>query len=101
MQDITIVEHCFGSDVRINGKSIEIDELNKNNPEEAINLRKELISELLDVVDKINTSDLKYIAEIIVTLSNKFEYSEEESNDGSSCDQCGNWNYINKYIKNN
>lgn len=101
MENITIVEHCFGSDVRIDGKSIEINELNEKNPEEVINLRKDLINELFDVAEKINISDLKYIAEIIVTLSNKFEYSEEESNDGSSCDQCGNWNYINKYIKNN
>lgn len=99
MQEIILIEHCFGSDVRINGKSIAIDELNENNPQEVIELRKLLVSELIEVIDKINMSDFRTIAEIITTISDKYEYSEEESNEGSSCDQCGNWNYLSKFVK--
>lgn len=98
MDSITIIEHCFGSDVRINGKSIEIDELNEKKSEEVIELRKLLVNELYEIVDKIGISDLRTIAEIITTISDKYEFSDEESND-SSCDQCGNWNYTNKFVK--
>lgn len=98
MDTITIIEHCFGSDVRINGKSIAIDELNEKNPEEVIELRKLLINELIEIVDKIGIYDLRTIAEIITTISDKYEISDEESHN-DSCDQCGNWNYTNKFVK--
>ena len=38
------------------------------------------------------------IAEIIVKLSGDFEYNVEESDEGNSCDQCGNWNH--RYVYN-
>lgn len=98
MNSITIIEHCFGPDVRIDGISINIDESNENNPQEVIELRKILINQLFDIVDKININDLKLIAEIVTILSDKYEISDEESNE-STCDQCGNWNYINTFIK--
>ena len=98
MNSIELVEHCFGSDIRIDGKSLEINELNENNPQEVIELRKLLINELFEIVEKISNTDLRYIGEIITTISDKYEFSEEESNE-SSCDQCGNWNYINKFVK--
>jgi hypothetical protein len=98
MNSIEIVEHCFGSDVRIDGKSLEINELNENNPQEVIELRKILINELFEIFEKISNTDLRYIGEIITTISDKYEISEEESNE-SSCDQCGNWNYYSKFVK--
>jgi hypothetical protein len=98
MNSITIIEHCYGGDVRIDEKSIAIDELNEKNPEEVIQLRKLLVNELFEIVDKIGINDLRTIAEIITTISDKYEFSDEESND-SSCEQCGNWNYTNKFVK--
>lgn len=99
MNSIEIVDHCFGSDVKIDGIYIDFDPENDKNIEEIIELRKELFNELFDIVDKIGNYDLKYIAEVVVRYSDKFEYSEEESDKGSSCGQCGNWNYSDKYIK--
>jgi hypothetical protein len=99
MNSIEIVDHCFGSDVVIDGISIDIDPENNNNIEEILKLRKELFNELFEISDKISNYDLKYIAEVVARYSDKFEYSEEESDNRSPCDQCGNWNYSEKYIK--
>lgn len=99
IETIELSEGCFGPDIEINGESLIIQEYNQDKEERVYELRKLLIQELLKNVEKINSNDLLNIGEIVVTLSDNFDFSEEESYE-SSCDQCGNWNYGNKYINN-
>lgn len=98
IDNIEIIEGCFGSDVTINGKSLEFNEYNDNNKQEIIELRKLLINELIKISDKISMNDLRTIAEIITTISDNYEYSEEESN-YDYCEQCGNTNFFYKFVK--
>lgn len=97
---IELSEGCFGPDISINGESLIIQEYNEDNKERIFELRKLLVEELSKNLENINPTDLKTIGEIITTISDDFEFVEEES-DESSCDQCGSWNYYNKYINKN
>jgi hypothetical protein len=95
---IELIEGCYGTDVCINDESLFLHEYDNRSEEDIRNLKISLINELLNIVDNINLNDLKYIGEIITTISDDFEYLEEKSNEGT-CDQCGNWNYKSTYIK--
>ena len=95
---IELSEGCYGPDVEINGESLFLHEYDKRTEEEVLEYKIAFINELLKVVDKINLIDLRYIGEIITINSDDFEYIEEESNE-STCDQCGNWNYNQVYIR--
>jgi hypothetical protein len=44
-------------------------------------------------------NDWTNIAEIVVSLSEEYEYDEESSIDYNSCEQCGNWNHKKIYKK--
>jgi hypothetical protein len=95
---IELSEGCYGPDVEINGESLFLHEYDKRTEEEVREYKIAFINELLKVVDNINMIDLKYIGEIITINSDSFEYIEEESSE-NTCDQCGNWNYKQVYIK--
>jgi len=78
-------EHCFGQILTVNGLDYE------DIPKEHI---LELINDML--INNCNSNLL-----LRETLKNCLEYLEFErlESDRSSCDQCGNWNYREKYIK--
>lgn len=92
MEKLELGEGCFGPDVAVDGVSLE--HLDQHHDAERTLLinqkRKELISELLKVSDKIDTYSLYELAKILVnTVPNKFEIVSSSSD---TCDQCGSWN---------
>lgn len=95
---ITLSEGCFGPDIEINEESLFHSEYDKRTEEEIREYKIALINELFKVVDKINIIDLRTLGEIVTINSDEYEFIEELS-DESSCDQCGNWNYYNTFIK--
>jgi hypothetical protein len=98
MNKIEISEGCFGLDVLIDGESLFIHEYDNRNPEMINDLQDDLIDKLKTLKGGMGMNDWSMIAEIIVKLSGDYEYDVENSDEGDSCDQCGNWNY--KYIYN-
>lgn len=97
---IELSEHCFGSDISINEESLFIHEYDTRSEEYIREYKIALINELLKIVDNINITDLRYIGEIITINSNEFEFDDEQSHE-DSCDQCGNYNYKQVFIKKN
>lgn len=95
METIEYGEHCFGSFLIIDGENLNDDQ---NKEEENLILKRKLIEEINQIVDRISIRDMSTIAEIIVQNNPVWEYDENNSK-GSSCDQCGNFNYKEKYIK--
>jgi hypothetical protein len=96
MKIIEINEGCFGSDVLIDGESLFMHEYDNRNPEMINNLQDQLIDKLKTLKGGMGMNDWSMIAEIVVKLSGEYEYDTEESDEGDSCEQCGNYNW--KYI---
>jgi hypothetical protein len=98
MKEIILKENCFGPDVEIDGESLFIHEYDNRNPKVIEDIQDNLITKLHELKGSIGIDDWTIIAEIIVKLSDDFEYNVEESDEGNSCDQCGNYNH--KYVYN-
>jgi len=98
MKEIILKENCFGPDVEIDGESLFIHEYDNRNPKVIEDIQDNLITKLHELKGSIGMNDWTIIAEIIVKLSDDFEYNVEESDEGNSCDQCGNYNH--KYVYN-
>lgn len=98
MKEIILKENCFGPDVEIDGESLFIHEYDNRDPKVVEAIQDELISKLHELKGGMGMNDWTVIAEIIVNLSDEYEYNFEESNGGASCDQCGNYNH--KYVYN-
>lgn len=101
MKKIVISESCFGPDVEIDGESLFMHEYDNRSSEMIINLQDKLIDELKSLKHILGMSDWYKIAEIVATTSEKYEYDTEESDEGDSCGQCGNynWSYIYKKVE--
>lgn len=95
---IDISEGCFGPNVSIDGESLFKHEYDKRTDEEVDILQQILLDELSKIKSSLDMSDWSQIAEILASRG-VFEY-DENSDDGSSCDQCGNYNWHHIYIKN-
>jgi len=98
MKEIILKENCFGPDVEIDGESLFIHEYDNRDPKVIEDIQDNLITKLHELKGSIGMNDWTIIAEIIVKLSDDFEYNVEESDEGNSCDQCGNYNH--KYVYN-
>jgi hypothetical protein len=98
MKEIILKENCFGPDVEIDGESLFIHEYDNRDPKVIEDIQDNLITKLHELKGSIGMDDWTIIAEIIVKLSDDFEYNVEESDEGNSCDQCGNYNH--KYVYN-
>jgi hypothetical protein len=98
MKKIILRENCFGPDVEIDGESLFIHEYDNRDPKLVETIQDELILKLQELKSGMGMDDWTVIAEIIVKLSGDFEYNVEESDEGNSCDQCGNWNH--RYVYN-
>ena len=98
MKKIILRENCFGPDVEIDGESLFIHEYDNRDPKVVETIQDELILKLQELKSGMGMDDWTVIAEIIVKLSCDFEYNVKESDEGNSCDQCGNWNH--KYVYN-
>jgi len=98
MKKIILKENCFGPDVEIDGESLFIHEYDNRDPKVIEDIQDNLITKLHELKGSIGMDDWTIIAEIIVKLSDDFEYNVEESDEGNSCDQCGNYNH--KYVYN-
>lgn len=92
------MENCFGPDVIIDGESLFIHEYDNRDPKLIESIQDNLISKLHELKGGMGMNDWTTIVEIIVNLSGDFEYNIEESDEGTSCDQCGNWNH--RYVYN-
>ena len=99
MKKIELSENCFGVDVLIDDESLFTHEFDNRKPNLISDLQDELINELKSLKDKINMNDWHYIAEIVATMSEEYDYDVEDSNDGTSCEQCGNYNWRHIYKK--
>ena len=98
MKEIILNENCFGPDVIVDGESLFIHEYDNRDPKVIEDIQGDLITKLHELKGDIGMDDWTVIAEIIVKLSGDFEYNVEESDEGNSCDQCGNWNH--RYVYN-
>ena len=98
MKKIELSESCFGPDVEIDGESLFIHEYDNRKPELIENLQIELIEKLKSSRHELGMNHWYQIAEIVTSVSSDFEFDVDESNEGDSCGQCGNynWNYIYK-----
>jgi hypothetical protein len=96
MKKIEISEGCFGPDVEIDGESLFIHEYDNRSPEIIKGLQDKLIDELKLLKDGLGMNHWYQIAEMVATISEKYEYNVDESSEGDSCSQCGNynWNYV-------
>lgn len=104
MKKIEIYEHCFGAGVVIDDISLDMEydyygnlldnEANKTKNEKI----DALINKLKELKHSLDQRDLYTIAEMVATRGG-YEYNEELSQDGKSCDQCGNYNYSYVYQK--
>jgi hypothetical protein len=99
MEEIVISENCFGPDVIVNGESLFIHEYDNRDPKIIKDLQDSLISKLHELKSDMGMNDWTNIAEIVVSLSEEYEYDEESSIDYNSCEQCGNWNHKKIYKK--
>ncbi len=95
---ISLSDACFGPNVSIDGESLFMDEYDSRTDDEIRNLRLRLIDELVKIINDVDMSDLKVIAEIVVTRGIEFEYNESESHT-SDCEQCGSYNTREVYDK--
>jgi hypothetical protein len=98
MKELILMENCFGPDVIVDGESLFIHEYDNRDPKVIEDIQDNLITKLHELKGNIGMNDWTVIAEIIVKLSGDFEYNVEESDEGNSCDQCGNWNH--RYVYN-
>lgn len=98
MKKIVISEGCFGPDVEIDGESLFVHEYDNRKPETIDNLQIELIEKLKLIRGGLGMNHWYQIAEIVTSVTNDFEFDVDESNEGDSCGQCGNYNW--KYVFN-
>jgi hypothetical protein len=98
MNEIILLEDCFGSNVLINGESLFEHEYDNRDPKLVGELKNEVISTLFKIKNELDMNDWSTIIEIIMSRSDDYEYDVEKSKEGESCDQCGNWNH--KYVYN-
>lgn len=88
IENFEIGNHCFGKILRINGKNYE--DFSKQ----------EIVEFILDMFENdVNADHL-----LMETFENaltalQFEQEENYSNNHSICDQCGNDNSLERYIK--
>jgi hypothetical protein len=97
MNTIEYGEHCYGSYVIVDGENLHYSEYDDRGEEYIRQLKLKLVSELPNIVDNLSTYDLKILAEIITRNNSNWEYDEVGSSNGSSCEQCGNYNYNDRY----
>lgn len=95
MNIIELIESCYGPDIRIDNESLFLHEYDERSEEYIIQLKLRLLTELIKNVKNLSIHDCISIGEIIVS-NDDWENIDDESYQ-STCDQCGNYNYKNKY----
>ena len=96
--ELVISEGCFGPTVNINGESLFKGEYDQRSDSDVDKLQQILLDEISKIKSNLDMYDWAQIAQILASRGN-FQYNESESNDGDSCEQCGNWNYCSSYTK--
>lgn len=96
------MENCFGPDVIIDGESLFIHEYDNRDPKVIEDIQDNLITKLHELKDGMGMNNWHAIAEMVTQLSDEYEYQVELSDEGTSCNECGNYNYkyVYKKIKN-
>ena len=108
MNELIISEGCFGPGVSVDKVSLFLGELDDNNgpslPDrakrvlEVLDAQEALIDQLLELQTKLDMQDWATIAQIVANRG-QFNYDDEHSDEGSSCDQCGNYNTYSIFTK--
>jgi hypothetical protein len=102
MKELILMENCFGPDVIVDGESLFIHEYDNRDPKVIEDIQDNLITKLHELKGGMGMNDWYAIVEMITQLSNEYEYQVDQSDEGTSCDECGNYNhkYVYKKIKN-
>ena len=92
---IEIGEHCFGPIIRINGKSIFTHEYsNEEDIKKCQETKLEILQELINNIDNISPFVFRNLAEMVANVKKMSHICTN----GSQCDQCGNYNYLETYV---
>ena len=92
-------EQCFGSFIRVDGVDLNREEKNIKELKEIDKKISLILEELFVIRQELNADDWATICQIITNNeNNEFKYIEEESN-LDKCEQCGNWNNTEVYVK--
>lgn len=92
-------QHCFGSFIRVDGVDLDREEKDIKQLKEIDKKISLILEELFVIRQELNADDWANICQIIVNnTNNKFNYIEEESS-FDTCEQCGNWNNTEVYVK--
>ena len=95
---IKIGEGCFGPYIQTNGINLQVSEYSKDEDIEQIKKYKlMLLNELIEIYENLDSMDLQNIAQIIVSRGDWEEDESEKYN--NQCDQCGNYNWGQVWIK--
>lgn len=85
IKEFELGKHCFGKILKVNG--IDYEDITKT----------EMIEFIIDMFNNdINSSQL--IEETFINCLQHLQYDCTETEE-STCDQCGSYNYSNKYMK--
>jgi hypothetical protein len=99
MKELILMENCFGPDVIVDNESLFIHEYDNRDPKVIEDIQDNLITKLHELKGGMGMNDWYVIVEMITQLSNEYEYQVGQSDEGTSCDECGNYNHKYVYIK--
>lgn len=97
MKKIEFGEGCFGPFAIIDDESLHLSEYDRRDPELIRSIKKDIISELVTIMDDMDINDWIKIIEIIESRSYFWELNYDDG--GDVCDQCGNYNYSRILVK--
>lgn len=86
IQEFELGNHCFGDILRVNSKSYE--ELSHEDVLEFIN----------EILNREDINTYSFVMRVFKMALGELQYDCAESR-SSKCDQCGNWNDYEKYVK--
>jgi len=96
--NLKIGEGCFGPNVSVNDESLFRSEYDQRTDEELENLQQILLDEISKIKSNLDMNDWLQISQILVSRSDKFTCIESECYQ-DNCDQCGNYNWGETYVK--
>lgn len=88
IQEFELGHHCFGDILNVNGKDYE--ELSREDVLEFIN----------ETLNKENINTDSFVMRVFKMALEELQYECADSR-SSKCDQCGDWNDYEKYVKPN
>lgn len=91
-------EGCYGPIVSIDGESLHLDEYDTRTADAVDKLKLEVMSELSKIHAALDQQDWLAILEII-TSRGAWKVNEAVQKEPSTCEQCGNYNWMHTFNK--